>query len=235
MIRHSSSFFISLVIHSILLILVVITYKTYYSKKEEVCETRICVELRELESQKELKKPIVKPKKIVKKQKKKPKEKKKKKKPTPTPKANLVPVIQKITEPKIIEEQIVETPSEVKKVQAVVIKPKEKSIQELKNEKNIKQENIIKEYEKVNTQEISRLIKENLYYPRSARKRGITGKVIVKFMLEKTANVSSVVVVKSNSDILTRAAIKTIESLSGKFPKPQENITLNIPISYNLK
>jgi len=243
MIRHSSSFFISLVIHSILLVLVIITYKTYYSTKKEVCETRICVELRALDAKEEVKKTIPKPKKIKKKPKKRNKEKKKIKKKDKEQKhirkVLTVPVVQQIPEPKIVEQEaVVETTSEVKeikKVEPVLLKPKEKSPQEIENERRIKQEHITKEYVNLNTQKISELLRENLYYPRSARKRGITGKIVVKFRLKTDAVIDNIIVVKSKSDILSRAAIKTIQNLSGEFPKPQEDITLHVPIGYTLR
>ena len=240
MIRHSSSFFISIVIHTILLILVLLTYKTYYSQKKEKCETRICVELKALEDKKELIKPLPKVKKIKQKPKKKvikklkPKPKKKVIKKQP-----LIPVVQKIPEPKVVqEEQVIEEiidVQETKEVQKAIIQPIEKSPQELENERKIKEENIIKEYINLNTQKISQLLRENLYYPRSARKRGVTGKVIVKFRLKADAQVDSIEVIKSKSDILSRSAIKTIKSLSGKFPKPNNDITLHVPIDYSLK
>lgn len=82
---------------------------------------------------------------------------------------------------------------------------------------------------------IAQLLKENLYYPRSARKRGITGAVIVKFFLSKNSLVHSIQILSSKSDILSRGAIKTITNLSGKFPAPKDDITLIVPIKYSLK
>ena len=248
-IRHSSSFVISIVIHILLVILVIITYRTYYAQKKvscekKVCNTKLCVNLCALKSKKEIKKPILKPKKVIKKEKKKIRKKIKKKKIIKSKlvkkvKPLTVPVVQKIPEPKVVEqEEIVETKVQEQKVEEVetkIIKPIKKSKEELANERRIKQEKVAKEYVKLNTQEIARLLKDNLYYPRSARKRRITGKIMIKFMLKKNADIHDIVVLKSKSDILSRAAVKTIKSLSSKFPKPQEDITLHIPISYSLK
>ena len=69
----------------------------------------------------------------------------------------------------------------------------------------------------------------------AARKRGITGMVSVKFTLCKDGKVNDIEITDSSSDILSRAALKTIEELSGKFPKPGVNITLTLPIEYNLR
>ena len=84
-------------------------------------------------------------------------------------------------------------------------------------------------------QEISQLLSENLYYPRRARKRGIVGEVIVKFTLSKNAIVSDIHIKKSQSELLSRAAKKTIQNLSGKFPRPEEVIVLQVPIVFRLK
>jgi len=83
-------------------------------------------------------------------------------------------------------------------------------------------------------QEIARLLQENLYYPRRARKRGIEGKVLVKFTLQKNAEVVDVEVVSSSNSILSRGAMKTLENLSGQFPNPDEKLILTVPISYRL-
>lgn len=81
---------------------------------------------------------------------------------------------------------------------------------------------------------IKQLLEENLYYPRSARKRAITGEVVVKFKLRKDATVEYIKVVKSPDDILSRGAIETIENISSKFPKPKNDLILTVPISYDL-
>ncbi|WP_049765261.1 energy transducer TonB [Sulfurimonas autotrophica] len=90
------------------------------------------------------------------------------------------------------------------------------------------------QYLENNLAKISQLIKENLYYPRMARKRGIQGSVTVRFMLLKDATVTQITTISSNSGILTRAAIKTIAELSGKFPKPKTDLMLTVPIQYSL-
>ena len=86
-----------------------------------------------------------------------------------------------------------------------------------------------------NLQKIVKLLSDNLYYPRSARRRGIEGIVKVKFKIDTDAKVSGVEIVSSSSDILSRAAIQTIKDLSGEFPKPSKNMSLSVPIEYKLK
>ena len=89
-------------------------------------------------------------------------------------------------------------------------------------------------YLKNNLYKIAALIQENLYYPRRARKRGIQGSVSVRFMLHKDGTVTQITTISSNSGVLTRAAIKTIAELSGKFPKPNQKMVLVVPINYRL-
>jgi protein TonB len=236
MIRHSSSFFISLIFHITILFLLLYSWKNipifHKNNDEKICLKLSCVAEKKIE-------PIVKktviPKKIepiIKKEMKKPVVKKQvikkveilKKKPLS------VPVIKKEV-PKEIEE-IKERKQEVieKKITEVVTEeiPQKENIQ---TRKNMAQ----KEYINENIQKIVKLLNENLYYPRSARKRGITGEVVLKFKLSTEARVESIKVIKSQNDILSRAAVKTIEDLSGRFPKPKEDLILEVPINYDLK
>ena len=90
------------------------------------------------------------------------------------------------------------------------------------------------QYIKSHIQEIAQLLQENLYYPRRARKRGVEGDVTVSFILKKDAQVSNIKVISSTNEILSRGAVKTLEDLSGEFPRPAEKLHLTVPISYRL-
>lgn len=256
MIRYSSSFFISLIIHGLVLLSIYLTYKINFTPKKEFCEPKICMKVCSLRC--EVQKPV------SKKQISKPKikqELKPKSKPKVKPKLKIKTkkvIVKKIKKQKIklkkelkqkIEPKqktkIIEVKKEPIKIKVKVSKPivtkpiskvVDKKILEIKKTiiKKVPKD-FTKEYVQLNTQEISTLLKENLYYPRSARKRGIVGKIIVKFTLGLDAKVFNISVVKSNSKILSRAAIKTIESLSEKFPKPKKEIILSVPISYSLR
>jgi protein TonB len=142
---------------------------------------------------------------------------------------------EKKTEKKI--EKKIEAVVEVKQIKdeviANVVSEKLIEIQKPTVEQKIAQ-NIQNEYDEINKQKIAELIKENLYYPINARKRNITGMVKVSFTLGVDAKVCNIKIVESDSDILSRAATKTIEDLSTKFPKPPKELTLSIPINYNL-
>jgi protein TonB len=82
---------------------------------------------------------------------------------------------------------------------------------------------------------ITKLLRENLYYPRMARKRGITGEVMVAFELQSNGKATGINVMSGERGVLNRAAVKTIERLSGRFPRPSEPITLHVPIRYELR
>ena len=232
MIRHTSSFLISIIIHSLLLGVFFYTYKYVSSLKSEKEDEELCVKLTC----------------IVEKHKEHVKEKPELKKITPPkPKPN-------IKKPKKIEKVVEKIMPEVKTVPVIkeeitpIEEPQEIYIESVKEEvvednievvavESQKEQEIAQEeqYMDEHIQEIVRLLSENLYYPRSARKRGVVGEVIVKFSLSKDATVSAIEVVSSKSEILSRAAKKTIEELSGEFPKPPQELVLHVPINYELK
>ncbi len=89
-------------------------------------------------------------------------------------------------------------------------------------------------YVNAHISEIMALLRKNLYYPRMARKRGIEGKVLVRFELLQNGEIQNIEVLESERDILARAAMTTIERLDGKFPFPEETLVLNVPIMYQL-
>ena len=257
MIRHSSSFFLSLLLHIAILAVVFFIYKGVSSIEKPKVEKKICVKLCTLKKEKRTSKQktkikkIAKSKPIVKKSKKKklvklkpknikkfkPKPKKVKKKTKPKPK-KIVKVIKKKPEPKI--EPIIYT--EITKEKYVQHKEediydeiqKETEIVESQTEEERIQE-VREKYIDNHEDEIRKLINDNLYYPRRARKRRIQGEVKVRFTLSQDAKISDINVISSKSDILTRAAIKTLQKLSDKFPKPSETLIINIPIEYRLK
>ncbi|MEA3370135.1 MAG: energy transducer TonB [Campylobacterota bacterium] len=158
------------------------------------------------------------------------------------PKPLSVPVVKEEVKPKEepeevyiepIKEDIVEHEEVTEIVVEEEVQQSEESTHRLsQEEKAIEQ---TQEYMDEHIKQIVNLLRENLYYPRSARKRGIVGEVVVKFTLSKDATVSLVEVISSKSEILSRAAIKTIEDLSGEFPKPNEELVLRVPINYELK
>jgi len=247
MIRHSSSFLFSIVLHIVLFFSLLFIYNTYSKKKEVQCEKKVCVKLSNLERKKETSKPTPKSKpkpKSKKEPKEKPKPKKiQKEKPKPRTIKNKKP--KEIDIKKDKTKAIVPVPAEVQKIEEIKEKQPEKKPQE---EQEIEQAKVAKEVTKAapSAEELSRdylndniahivkLLQDNLYYPRIARRKNITGKVMVKFTIGVDAKVSDINVISSKHKILARAAKKTIQNLSGKFPKPDEGLTLQLPIDYKL-
>lgn len=88
------------------------------------------------------------------------------------------------------------------------------------------------------------LVQQSLYYPKSARKAGITGKVEIKVTFGASGEIKSAVVTETkHSEILGKAAIKTMERVSREwrpdefshFLKPHKEQSVIIPISFELQ
>lgn len=248
MIRHSSSFFLSLIIHIALLLIIFygynqITYpKTVEEKKIKInlcCITEV-KEPTLIEVQKPLKQEQEK---IIQDQT--PIQKETPKEVVVFEPKKTIPISKPLPPKKKIENnQVAKKPEMVKQEK---VAPRESTIKEVSKEnpqKTIIQEPIEsisekkarleKVYVDEHLQKISELLSKNLYYPRSARKRNIQGDVVVRFLLSKNAAITNIEVVSSESEILSRAAVQTIKNLSGKLPLPPENLLLNVPISYRL-
>lgn len=233
-----SPLFISIIIHLFLVAIFIAIYLSFTNQKKSYSEEKIYIQLNNMP---QLAKNEVKPyveKKIEEK----------------------IEEIQEIKKEKIIEKVKPKPKTIIKEKELIKIdektqvqvdnsknKPKEKMLvnttienniikdEEKQDSKESKKINFTKEYIDKNKDLIVKLLKENLYYPRSARKRGIVGEIVVKFTLSKDALVYSLEIISSKSDILSRGALKTITDLSGKFPSPKEEIILIVPINYSLK
>ncbi|MFT5662621.1 MAG: protein TonB [Sulfurimonas sp.] len=242
MIRHSSSFIFSLILHVVALIAIFFVYKSIPKKEPTQEKKKICIDLCNVSIKPipkvllVVEKPKIIPKKIapqiikppIKKLKVKPVIKKKKKVVV----KKKLPVIEPIP---IKDIKIKEEPKEIIEEKIELIEPIEATtVQEPLENLGQKQKRLEKEYISEHIKKISQLLSENLYYPRSARKRNIQGAVIVKFTLSTSAQVYNIEIISSKSEILSRAAIKTIEDLSGSFPHPPEELVLHVPITYKL-
>ena len=237
--HHAPSFLFSIIVHILALFIFFYTYKYVVYLNHKKTEQKVCINLnlcipeditpiKKIKKVKKVKKVL--PKKIVPK-----KVQKKKAKPKKVKPAFVVPVIKKeLEKPKEIVEEILET----KVIEEVTIKDdieeSNTTVEPVKTTINIAaiQE---KQYINDNLAKISQLLSDNLYYPRRARKRGIVGEVIVRFNILQNGTVNAVKIISSNSEILSKAAKKTIKNLSGKFPKPTNDLTIQIPIEYSLK
>jgi len=262
--QHSKSLLVSIVVHSLLLATVFYVYTTASTYIGKAKEKRVCIKLGTIQQvatttgklkKQEVKKSVEKKPKPVKKNppkspKKKPIKKKvpKQEKPKEIKKVKKVPkkelpkkVIppKPLPEPTVVEEVIPKIEEDLGNEEVCAKTVKENEVNEAcanesQAEKTTQVESAEDEYVNLHLQEIARLLQENLYYPRRARKRGIEGKVTVRFTLKENAEVIDIVIISSNEEILSRGAIKTLENLSGEFPKPDERLVLTVPISYQL-
>jgi protein TonB len=85
-----------------------------------------------------------------------------------------------------------------------------------------------------------KFIAENTRYPEDAKKNGVTGKVIVKFVIGKDCSVSNVAIVKGVDPSLDSEAVRVVSSLP-KFEKPAKkngetvSVQFMVPITFALK
>jgi len=233
----------SLFVHLFIALVITAMYMKY---QEKTHETRVCVNLQALHYvepkpvkqvvPKKVSEPIIKTKPIV------------KKKITPIIKKT-VPVkkVAVLEEVNVIKKEIEPTPVEVEEVQELsVVEPK--VIETVKQERvearavRVKPEIIVpmvqpspeEVYMDENLAIINALIKRNLSYPRIAKKRGLQGKAMVLFTLDKEGNIVEISASGKVSSILKKSALKTVKKASYSFPKPSQVLTLQIPIVYKL-
>ena len=234
----------SLLLHGVAVVLFILLVVMVHEEETLVQEQRHVVKLSQLYvtvpskatkkvvTPKKVKTP---PKKVVKKRvvKKKVLKKPVKQKVVPVIKAPVVESI--IEEPVLVVEEIVEP-----QAKEVVVTPTEpatlspaaiEEVQEAPTAESTPEDLYIKAH----ISEIMALLRKNLYYPRMARKRHMEGKVVVNFTLMKDGSIKNIVIVSAERDLLGRAAVTTIERLEGKFPKPSEELLLDVPIMYRLK
>ncbi len=91
-----------------------------------------------------------------------------------------------------------------------------------------------KQYMQDNIALINALIKQNLFYPRLAKKRGMQGKAMVSFVLNTHGEITQIEALGEIASILSRAAIKTVQKAAASFPHPKASLSLQIPIVYKL-
>ena len=235
---HSKSLLLSIFIHLLLLGMFIYVYMLSVKTVPASQEKRICVNLKcikKVEPKSIEKKKVLEHKKVEKKPVKKV-SKKVPKKELPVKKAKKT----LHQSPKKEEPKKVIKPAQEQTRSSVVTKKKEISSQPKVDTVHTQKcmtptkESLENIYIKNNLDKIATLIHDNLYYPRRARKRGIEGVVVVRFHLHKDGTVKSAHIITSEQEILSRAALKTINELSGEFPKPAEELTLTVPIHYQL-
>ncbi len=89
-------------------------------------------------------------------------------------------------------------------------------------------------YRKLNLSKIRKLVQESLSYPYVARRMGWEGKVSVEVVLTPEGCKEVSLKKVTGYKILDRNALETVKKLCGKFPKPEREVVLLIPIVYRL-
>lgn len=81
-------------------------------------------------------------------------------------------------------------------------------------------------------------IGKNLRYPETAKEKGIEGKVLVKFIIDKEGNVVNPVIVRSVDAALDKAALDAVKKLPkfkpGKIGGKPVNVWYSIPIAFKI-
>ena len=82
-------------------------------------------------------------------------------------------------------------------------------------------------------------IEKNVKYPLDAKKSGIEGSVVVRFIIDKEGNVADPKVVKSLCPSLDAEALRLMKKMPRWKPGKQDGkyirVTLELPINFNLK
>lgn len=248
MIRNGRAFLLSFTIHGIVAALAIVALEAV-TKERPGEEAKLCISLSQYTAP-VAKAPIPKP------------QPQKKSEPKPEPLKKIEPPKPK---PKVEETRVVDEPAPVvakaepKKVEPELLEPEpvteeviEEAVEEIVEEEvmtevasseaaeevapvPVSAKSAGDQYMQQHLAIISELLKKHLYYPRIARKRGITGEVVVAFELLSSGEAVHIDVKSGDRTILNEAAITTIERLSGRFPKPSAPITLHVPIRYELQ
>lgn len=108
---------------------------------------------------------------------------------------------------------------------------------EVKKEQEFMEKSIPQNYEQAylneNLQKIVKLIQEHIQYPKRAREMGVQGEVRVQFMILQKGGIQNLEALQGHM-LLKKSALKAIEEASALFPKVQKDLTINVPIQYNL-
>lgn len=81
--------------------------------------------------------------------------------------------------------------------------------------------------------ELIKFISENVRYPESSKKKGIQGKVLVRFAIEKDGSVDRVSILEAVDPELDQEAIRVVSALP-KFEKPALKNGNEVPVWYVL-
>ena len=85
---------------------------------------------------------------------------------------------------------------------------------------------------------LGKYLSENIKYPKKALKNGITGKVFVQFVIDKTGKVTKVVAVRGVEKSLDKEAVRVIKSMPKWKPGMKDGqpvkVKYTIPINFKI-
>ena len=87
--------------------------------------------------------------------------------------------------------------------------------------------------------ELMQYLAKNIKYPIQAQKKGIEGRVTVRFIVEKDGSISNVTVVRHIHPLLDKEAVRVIKAMPkwspGMLNRKPVRVKFNIPVAFRLK
>ena len=91
-------------------------------------------------------------------------------------------------------------------------------------------------YTKQNLEIIRKIIADSIEYPIVARKMGWEGTVVIAFTLSKGGDLLGVEIIKSSGySLLDEYTVSVIKEVYKRFPLPESDVRIKIPVSYHLE
>lgn len=88
-------------------------------------------------------------------------------------------------------------------------------------------------------QALSEYISSNILYPKKALKKKISGKVMVRFLVDKQGNIKDVAIEKGVDSLLDQEALRVVSNMPKWKPGEQRGkpvgVTLSVPVEFKLK
>ena len=97
------------------------------------------------------------------------------------------------------------------------------------------QENYEKRYIDENLASIIAAIKKYKKYPLQAKKRGMTGQVLVKCTIKTDGRIENIRIIEASKyELLDENSMEILEIASKEFVAPKRDVTISIPFNYSL-
>lgn len=151
----------------------------------------------------------------------------------------------KVVKKKVVKKKVVKKPIKKKEIKVEKVKEEKQIVKEIAKEivkekptniqkpKKIAKRDIKKDYLEKHLRLIRKQIKQNVHYPKSAKRLKIQGIVNVKFTLRSNGVVDNIVILNGHSR-LKKSTINAVKDAAASFPKIKKDITIQLPIEYKL-